>query len=136
MIVPQVDSDSFDIVFSMNLLEHVESPWSAAKEMVRIVKPGGMLIQIVPFSWRYHPHPVDHWRFSHTGLQRLFVSTGQVETIESGYDITMRRKDHRGEFDDKSDAPPVDDLGGWREHWHSVWVGTKKHKHKHGEDNE
>lgn len=80
----------------MNLLEHVVDPWAAATEMVRIVRPGGLLVHLAPFAWRYHPFPEDHWRFSHSGLKLLFERAGHVETILSGYDIGSRRKNQRG----------------------------------------
>lgn len=123
---PEIPDQSFDIVFSMNVLEHVDRPWDAALEMVRITKLGGLIVQLAPFSWRYHPHPVDHWRFSHTGLERLFAISRKVDTLVSGYDYSRRRNDSRGNMKDKLDVPPIDHLGGWRENWHSVWIGTKR----------
>jgi SAM-dependent methyltransferase len=123
---PDIADDSFDVVFSMNLLEHVADPWAAAAEMTRIACPGGLLMHLAPFAWRYHPYPEDYWRFSHTGLKMLFERTGRVSTLLSGYDIQMRRKDQRGgALPDNLDVPPVDQLGGWREHWHAIWVGRK-----------
>lgn len=124
---PQIASDAHDVVFSMNLLEHVADPWAAASEMVRIARPGGLLVHLAPFAWRYHPFPEDHWRFSHSGLKLLFERTGQVDTVLSGYDIRSRRKDQRGgALPDHLDVPPIDQLGGWREHWHAMWVGRKR----------
>lgn len=123
---PQIGDGSFDVVFSMNLLEHVADPWAAAAEMVRIARAGALLVQLAPFAWRYHPFPEDHWRFSHSGLRMLFERTGKVETLLSGYDIQMRRKNHEGgTLPDNLDVPPIDQMGGWREHWHAVWVGRK-----------
>ena len=113
-------------MFSINLLEHVADPWAAAAEMTRIARPGGLLMHLAPFAWRYHPFPEDYWRFSHTGLKMLFERTGRVSTLLSGYDIQMRRKDQRcAALPDNLDVPPVDQLGGWREHWHAIWVGRK-----------
>lgn len=126
---PEIPDDSYDVVFSMNLLEHVTDPWAAAAEMTRITRPGGLLMHLAPFAWRYHPFPEDYWRFSHSGLKLLFERTGNVSTLVSGYDIQMRRKDHRGgALPDNLDVPPVDQLGGWREHWHAIWVGRKTQK--------
>jgi SAM-dependent methyltransferase len=123
---PEIPDDTYDVVFSMNLLEHVADPWAAAAEMIRIARPGGLLMHLAPFAWRYHPFPEDYWRFSHSGLKMLFEHSGKVSTLVSGYDIQMRRKDHRGgALPDNLDVPPVDQLGGWREHWHAVWVGRK-----------
>ena len=46
---PQVGKNSFDIVISVNLLEHVFEPWSALKEMTRIVKDQGIIAIMRPF---------------------------------------------------------------------------------------
>lgn len=36
-----VRSDSVDVCFSSNVLEHVPDPWRMAREMVRVTRPGG-----------------------------------------------------------------------------------------------
>lgn len=36
--------DSVDIAFSSNLLEHVDDPWGVARELGRVVRPGGLLV--------------------------------------------------------------------------------------------
>lgn len=54
-------SDHFDVVYSMSVLEHVEGEGgdtSALGEMIRILKPGGLLLLSVPFGNRY----VEQWR--------------------------------------------------------------------------
>lgn len=54
-------SDHFDVVYSMSVLEHVEGEGgdaSALREMIRILKPGGLLLLSVPFGNRY----VEQWR--------------------------------------------------------------------------
>lgn len=35
---------SFDIAYSSNVLEHVRDPWDMADEMVRVVRPGGLIV--------------------------------------------------------------------------------------------
>ena len=123
----QIASETYDVVFSNNLLEHVREPWLAAEECVRITKVGGLLIHIAPFSWRYHPFPEDHYRFSHSGLAYLFERTKQVDTLMSGYDISKRRANSRGgKVIGNLDVPPIDELGGWRENWLTIYV-AKKH---------
>jgi SAM-dependent methyltransferase len=56
---------SFDIVFSSNVLEHVEDLASLFPEMARVLRPGGVMIHIVPSAtWRlwtlliHYPHVV------------------------------------------------------------------------------
>jgi SAM-dependent methyltransferase len=123
---PQIPDNTFDVCFSNYVFEHLKQPWLAAEECIRITKKGGLLIHLLPFSWRYHPVPVDFYRYTHDGIAYLFEKNGSVERIISAYDISLRRKDHRGGKIDKGlDVPPVDELGGWREHWTTVYVARK-----------
>lgn len=45
--IPHPDQ-SFDLVFSSNVLEHVADPRKVVAESIRVLKPGGMLCHIVP----------------------------------------------------------------------------------------
>ena len=66
-----VAANSFDIVFSAQVLEHVRMPWIWFRELARVVSPGGMLITISPVSWPYHEAPVDCWRAHPEGMRAL-----------------------------------------------------------------
>jgi SAM-dependent methyltransferase len=55
-------NESYDIVFSAQVIEHVGKPWIFLKELKRITKPNGYIITINPVSWPYHEDPVDCWR--------------------------------------------------------------------------
>ncbi|MFM1874891.1 MAG: hypothetical protein RL266_628 [Bacteroidota bacterium] len=44
------DADSFDVVYSSHVLEHVQDENKALKEMIRVVKQGGTIIIGVPTS--------------------------------------------------------------------------------------
>lgn len=93
---------------------------------MRICKEGGLLICLAPFSWRYHPTPVDNFRYTHNGLKYLFERTGDVKTLLAGYDISNRRKNAKGgKISGGLDIVPTDDLGGWREHWLTIFIGEK-----------
>jgi len=67
----KIQQDSFDIVISGNVLEHVEFPWRTFSEMTRVLKPGGLLCIIVPNGFREHRYPVDCWRFFTDGVIAL-----------------------------------------------------------------
>jgi glycosyltransferase involved in cell wall biosynthesis len=66
--------ESFDIVFSHQVLEHVPKPWIAAKEIVRILKKGGIGIHSSCAFNPRHGYPVfkDYYRFLPDGLAELF----------------------------------------------------------------
>jgi SAM-dependent methyltransferase len=121
---PHIPTNSHDIVFSFDVLEHVERPWDAARECVRVARPGGLIVCRTLFAYRYHPEPNDFWRFSAQGLQQLFAADGSTDTLVSGYDIRERRRNRKGVYLDH--RPPIDWLGGWRENWQVLWIGRKK----------
>jgi SAM-dependent methyltransferase len=90
---PQISEGEYDIVFSNDVFEHIKKPWLAASECVRITKKNGLNIHLAPFSWRYHPDPIDCFRYTHTGLKLLFEQSNEMEELLTGYDISQRRKD-------------------------------------------
>lgn len=53
----------FDLVISGNLLEHLEMPLLAVQEMKRVVKVGGYVLIVAPYSVGEHRYPEDHYRF-------------------------------------------------------------------------
>lgn len=117
-----IPDESFDVVFSSDVFEHIDRPWLAAQEISRILKPGGVSITYTLFSWRNHPCPIDYWRYSAECLEYLFAD---LELLEKGYDLSDRRNDQPGFWASGMDSVPVDQLGGWREHWAVYHVGHK-----------
>ncbi|HMU35255.1 MAG TPA: class I SAM-dependent methyltransferase [Marmoricola sp.] len=56
--------DSFDLVYSSNVLEHVSDPWRMAEEMVRVTRPGG--ITYLSYTLWYGPwggHETAPWHY-------------------------------------------------------------------------
>lgn len=62
----------FDLIICCSVLEHVDKPWLMARNIVRLMRPGGSLFMSVPWVWRYHPYPDDYFRFSWRGIETLF----------------------------------------------------------------
>jgi SAM-dependent methyltransferase len=80
--VPLADG-SADLVFSSQVLEHVESPAAYLAECRRILRPGGRLVLSTHGYWLYHPDPADYWRWTGAGLVRQVQLAGlQVLQIE------------------------------------------------------
>ena len=49
------EGNSFDLVFSDNVLEHVQNPEIVFQEIARVLKPGGIFICKTPNKWHYMP---------------------------------------------------------------------------------
>ena len=62
----------FDCIFSFAVLEHVKDPFACAREIVRCLKPGGMLYIVVPHLQPYHGYPHHYYNMTHQGLANLF----------------------------------------------------------------
>jgi len=67
-----VEEASFDVVLCIQVLEHADDPATAIRELHRVTTPGGRVLVSTHGTQVYHPSPVDHWRWTHTGLERLF----------------------------------------------------------------
>jgi SAM-dependent methyltransferase len=76
-----VEDASFDLVLCLQVLEHVEDPAQAVRELHRVTRPGGRVLAATHGTQVYHPLPEDHWRWTHTGLERLFRSGGDWRSV-------------------------------------------------------
>lgn len=72
----------FDAVFSFNVLEHVKDPFACAREISRVLKPGGRLYCVVPFLQPFHAYPHHYYNMTHMGLKNLFAGMLDVELQE------------------------------------------------------
>lgn len=84
-----LEDESYDIVLSGQVLEHVEKIWTWMKELKRVVKKGGIIVTINPVSWIYHEAPIDCWRVYPSGIKALAEEAGlavelaRFESVES-----------------------------------------------------
>lgn len=77
-----VADNSIDAFICIAVLEHVEEPQQAVKEMHRALKPGGYCYIYVPFLYYYHPmkgYYKDFYRFTYDGVEYLTRNFSQVE---------------------------------------------------------
>ncbi|HEY3184551.1 MAG TPA: class I SAM-dependent methyltransferase [Gaiellaceae bacterium] len=73
---------SFDIVLCTQVLEHADDPAQAVRELYRVTAPGGRVLASTHGVMVYHPNPVDLWRWTHAGLERLFEANGQWASVD------------------------------------------------------
>lgn len=83
-----IPDNTFDIVISANVIEHVKKVWVWIKELARVCKIGGYVITIAPVSWGFHKAPLDCWRIYPDGMRALYEEAGlkvelcKFETLE------------------------------------------------------
>ena len=77
-----VDDGSFDVVLATQVLEHVDDPSAAVRELHRVTAPGGRVLASTHGTQVYHPNPGDYWRWTHAGLERLFTANGDWERVD------------------------------------------------------
>ncbi|MCP8882618.1 class I SAM-dependent methyltransferase [Devosia sp. XJ19-1] len=74
----------YDLVLAMSVIEHIDKPWLAAPNIVRLVRPGGFLYVAMPFFYPVHEGPYygDHWRATPSGIGHLF---SDMEIVRRDY---------------------------------------------------
>jgi SAM-dependent methyltransferase len=76
-----VEDASFDLVICSQVLEHVDDPAQVVRELARVTAPGGRVLASTHGVHVYHPSPQDLWRWTHAGLERLFATNGDWDSI-------------------------------------------------------
>jgi predicted O-methyltransferase YrrM len=92
-----------DIVLSGQMMEHCEFFWLAFAEMIRVLKPDGILFVIVPSAGPIHRYPVDCYRFYPDALVSL-AKYARCHLVESWHDERGPWKDLLGVFAKQSMA--------------------------------
>ncbi len=87
---PIVDN-SFDIVFSDQVLAHVPYFWDWYKELKRITKIGGHIITICAHSYPPCPSPIDAWRVHSDGMLALneYIAVKTILSITESLEKTQ-----------------------------------------------
>lgn len=80
----------FEAVFSFAVLEHVRDPFACAREIKRVLVPGGRLYCVVPFLQPVHGYPSHYFNMTAQGLRSLFEDELEVvwqDVPASGYPV-------------------------------------------------
>jgi len=68
------EDNSFGYVYSLAVFEHLHSPWIAANEIYRVLKPGGKVFTLTAFMQHMHGYPHHYFNMTTYGLRRIFKS--------------------------------------------------------------
>lgn len=87
-------SSAFDLAVSYDVLEHIEDDAAVAREMLRVLKPGGRVLIAVPADpklWSEHDDAVSHLRrYTRESLTALFEDAGfDIEKVRS-WNVLLR----------------------------------------------
>jgi SAM-dependent methyltransferase len=75
------ESNTFDAVFSIAVLEHVRDPFRCAEEIARVLKRGGELYCCIPFLQPLRAFPHHYFNATPEGARRLFEDLLRIESV-------------------------------------------------------
>jgi SAM-dependent methyltransferase len=79
------ESNLFDHVFCFATLEHTRRPWDVAREICRVLKPGGTAYIDYPFLQPVHGYPHHFFNATPLGNQSLFEQDCDIRSLEIGW---------------------------------------------------
>lgn len=90
------DSDTFDLVYSYQVMEHVRHPERVLKEVKRVLRPGGLFVGQTSQFEPYHSYSM--WNFTIYGFKVLIESVGMsLSKIRPSIDgITLIERSYLG----------------------------------------
>ena len=74
-------NDTFDLVFALEVLEHVTDPRLAVSNLYNVLKPGGKVVVSTPFILGIHDEPYDFYRYTKYGLLCLFRDFNNIKVF-------------------------------------------------------
>lgn len=79
--------ESVDLVVSQAVLEHVPDPFYIARELYRVLKPGGSAVIDVPFMVPYHSDPDHYFNMTRSGLGQVMAPFDEVTIAIQPYQM-------------------------------------------------
>jgi SAM-dependent methyltransferase len=96
--------NSFDVVLSTEMLEHVEDWRQAVSNLKEVLKPQGlMIITTRSKGCPYHGYPYDYWRFEIDDFQKIFSDMNilllEKDTETPGVFLKARKREKKEQCD-------------------------------------
>jgi len=63
----------FSASLCLQVLEHTDDPKAVTDEILRVLKPNGLLLLSTHGNWPVHGSPHDYWRWTPYGLKKLLI---------------------------------------------------------------
>ncbi len=79
----------FDLVMTLNALEHIFEPLKALDNMLNLVRAGGYLLVVAPCVWEPHAWPSDYYRLLPDFFTR-YAATRGIEVLEGSMHLSAR----------------------------------------------
>ncbi len=103
-IVESFGKESFEVVISTELLEHVRDWRKVISNMKNICKPSGtILITTRSYGFHYHPNPYDFWRYELEDMKNIFsdceILALEKDSTAPGAFIEVRKPNRFKEVD-------------------------------------
>jgi SAM-dependent methyltransferase len=86
-----IPNESCDAVFSLAVLEHVESMDELTKELWRVLKPGGWMLHVVDYRDHFFKYPYHHLLWSRKTWDR-FLNPGDLPRWRLGDHVECFKK--------------------------------------------
>lgn len=77
LALPFADA-SVDLVVSEHVIEHLVDPLQAAREIERVLRPGGIVLIKMPFLYPWHGGYIDFFRATPAGMRAMFAGCDVV----------------------------------------------------------
>jgi SAM-dependent methyltransferase len=76
--------ESIDFIICCSVFEHVQCPWIAAREIARVLKPGGIVFVQTHQTFPIHGYPSNFCRYTTEALMTIFEDV-RLETVSATY---------------------------------------------------
>jgi SAM-dependent methyltransferase len=85
-LIERYGEDTFDLVVSTELVEHVKDWRAAFTNLKAVVRPGGtILVTTRSRGFKVHGYPRDYWRYEPEDMERVFADFEEVMIEPDGH---------------------------------------------------